>query len=526
MDRLFSVTERIPTWASNEFRVHLLTNVVFLTNSIYSTAQSAFRPAIPARFELTAELLDINNPVYLMITNRLVYVLIDEQSSRVVDFVNLNNMINQINLTRELAGSAFGQDSIERSLWDREMGMTNQIQISLGNIETRGIWNSYSQDPVSGDNVDKSIDRFRAFFGLNPLKYPRARDEMDYTLAVQTPFNPTRKFVVTASLQVNDPLVHYTMEDLVGGRYSNRVDVLKPPTRAVPPSNLGFLNEKYRPWGGNPGKDNLNDPTAYSVAYKDPLVRRSDDWQFPTNLFPNLGWLGRVHRGTPWQTVYLKSTAAEVRRWTLDWASRVETHPTNDWWLVDLFTTAINENAARGLLSVNQANTAAWSAVLSGVSVLSNAPPSGVSFEIQPTSPQLRAIVDDINATRANQPAQAFTHLGGILAVPSLSVASPFLGPDRGTQADAVGNDVFYERIPQQILSLIKADEPKLVIYSLGQTLRPAPNSLLLEPGAYYRMCTNYEVTAETATKTVVRIEGPPNNLRAVTESYNILPAE
>jgi hypothetical protein len=41
-----------------------------------------------------------------------------------------------------------------------------------------------------------------------------------------------------------------------------------------------------------------------NLSFKDPLVRGSDDWDFPTNKFPGIGWLGRVHRGTPWQTVY------------------------------------------------------------------------------------------------------------------------------------------------------------------------------------------------------------------------------
>ena len=44
------------------------------------------------------------------------------------------------------------------------------------------------------------------------------------------------------------------------------------------------------------------------LAIKDPLVYCSDDWNFPTNKFPTVGWLGRVHRGTPWQTVYLKAS--------------------------------------------------------------------------------------------------------------------------------------------------------------------------------------------------------------------------
>ena len=60
------------------------------------------------------------------------------------------------------------------------------------------------------------------------------------------------------------------------------------------------------PWGGNPVLSSA-DPNPFNLALKDPLVWQSDDWDFPTYKFPSVGWLGRVHRGTPWQTVYLKS---------------------------------------------------------------------------------------------------------------------------------------------------------------------------------------------------------------------------
>jgi hypothetical protein len=46
--------------------------------------------------------------------------------------------------------------------------------------------------------------------------------------------------------------------------------------------------------------------------------------------------------------------------------------PIEDRTLFDVFTAAINENASRGQLSVNQTNFAAWSAVLSGVITLAN----------------------------------------------------------------------------------------------------------------------------------------------------------
>src|SRR5581483_178138 len=75
--------------------------------------------------------------------------------------------------------------------------------------------------------------------------------------------------------------------------------------------------------------------------------------------------------------------------------------PTNDWRLFDLFTTAINDNATRGQLSVNQDKRAAWSAVLSGVLAM---PALGSSSVIQPAavSPELARIVDGINRTRTN----------------------------------------------------------------------------------------------------------------------------
>ena len=87
--------------------------------------------------------------------------------------------------------------------------------------------------------------------------------------------------------------------------------------------------------------------------------------------------------------------------------------------------------------------------------------------------------------------------------------------------------DEVYERIPQQILSLLKEDEPYVVIYAFGQSLRPAENSIVRTPGPYRGLCTNYQVTGEVVTKTAVRIENPKSRIyKAVVESYNVLPAD
>jgi hypothetical protein len=530
MVRLFGTAPNKATligWPSNSFIIHLMTNMVFLTNAVYSS-QGGFRPSVPATFEYRVDLLNRTNPVFLMITNRLQYVVIDDTRKVLLDYVTLNNLVNQVNVTDVLTGGNYRQDSTERGLWDGDTGITNQIEISLGNIDSpNSVWRSYTQDPAAGDEKDKAIDRFRMFVGLTPIRYgnggklTQLQREVTASPLMQTPFNPTRKFVSTISLQVNDPLVHYTVEDLLGGHATNQNRVLKPPTSAMPAMNVGLLNERYRPWGGNPQKDNVNDTNAFNIAIKDPLIHKSDDWNFPNQLFPNVGWLGRVHRGTPWQTVYFKSPVASVQNWTTQWAGRPDTHPTNDWRLVDIFTTALYDNAAKGMLSVNQTNLAAWSAVLSGVSVSTNAATNDNQVLILPASHELTMIVTNMNAERALWPGQEFPYAGAILSTPALTAASPYISLAQGMPRDEV-----VERIPQQVLSLLKADEPRLTIYALGQSLRPAQNSLVLEPGPNFRLCTNYEVTAEIATKTVLRFEGPPTHPRVVKESFRILPIE
>src|SRR5256884_2210801 len=255
--------------------------------------------------------------------------------------------------------------------------------------------------------------------GLPPIFYPNDKSVPTETFH-QVPFTPTRKLDQQLSWQVNDPLVHYTLQDLYDRFYTdtNNVQALLPRQRP-PDNNIGKLNKRYRPWRGNPNASIEGDPTAVDLALKDPLIMQSDDWAFPTNKFPNLGWLGRVHRGTPWQTVYLKASVEPTNSWAT-WSGSAGSHPTNDWHLLGLFTTALNDNAARGLLSVNQTNSAAWSAVLGGVSVLTNLPAkpqrcAGLVYTnlfIEPASAQLAYIVSNINVTRVQMPNQAFPDLG------------------------------------------------------------------------------------------------------------------
>jgi hypothetical protein len=174
----------------------------------------------------------------------------------------------------------------------------------------------------------------------------------------------------------------------------------------------------------------------------------------------------------------------------------------------------------------------------------------GNSFTIQPAavSNEVARIVQGINFTRSATnitdhvyPQQQFQHIGDILSVPELTFNSPFLNTNNIQSSTANGlSDEILERIPQQIMSLLDlSHSPRFVIYSYGQTLRPAEQSVIRSFGPFFGMCTNYQVMAETANRAVLRMEGsldprdannsdpllryPP---RMIVEQFNSLPPD
>ena len=129
----------------------------------------------------------------------------------------------------------------------------------------------------------------------------------------------------------------------------------------------------------------------------------------------------------------------------------------------------------------------------------------------------------------------AFENLGDILYAPGLTLQSPYLNTHR-EQVQHVLTDEAIEYIPQRILGLLQRDEPRFVVYAFGQSLKPAPGAMNTSAD-YYGLVTNYQITGEVITKTVFRVEGdvpyydnngnllnPGNPLRAVVESYHVLP--
>ncbi|MGE3311425.1 MAG: hypothetical protein AB7O66_15770 [Limisphaerales bacterium] len=537
------------TWQGNEFKLPLTRVVEFLPDSIYR-ADGTFlsvsnRAQVP--FESAA---GFPIPTWrLAITNRLQAMLIDTSpggNGRIIDYVDLDNLNSLIDVTAALFGQEdnAGQTSLVGSFWQTNRvggipeGIRNQIQASLGSINVSE-WNSASFDPITGLDKDKAVAGFQQFVGLGGSGVPSP------TLRMQVPFSPARKLFQNKAWQVNDPLVNDLYWDLEDPSRTNDVRYVKPVRAPIDPDthNLGQINYRYRPWQAN--LYSSGDATDYDVAVKDPQISRSDDWDFPTNALPSIGWLGRIHRGTPWQTVYMKAPATSAREW-IRWSGHVplalpgpvgayhpSTHPTNDWRLPGLFTTAIGESASRGLLSVNQSGRAAWSAILSGIPILTNQFATNIGpMLIEPNTAEVRVIVDGINFTRSTRHGGRFNFLGEILATPELSTFSPYLrltaGPG-GTPADAV-----VERIPQMALSLLKADEPRFVVYAYGQSLRPAPASVVTDFGPYFQMPTNYVISGEYVTKTLLRLETVQDldpvtgrtrqRILSVKESYNEVP--
>jgi len=405
-------------------------------------------------------------------------------------------------------------------------------------------------------------------------------------LIQQAPYTPTRTVVSPTLWVANDPLVHVLSSDLtepvseLNNVTNGVVRSDNPSSPPVPFPNLGAVAERYQPWGRNAvlnGQIGVlhDDPenASYNLAYRDPLVWGSDNWDFPTNKYPSVGWLGRVHRGTPWQTVYLKATnlldyvdSAQAnpnvglttwQYWTGDFNDfdSDKSKPIQDKLLFDIFTAAPNANASRGTLSVNQKHLASWSALLSGVNVIANAtpnvpafsqPPIQTNYVIEPAGVDLTGsavgrIHQDIINTLANPaicPQGVFSHVGDILRVPALSQSSPFLNQSDLEHVEYDISDEMYESLPQQIMGLLRPSGlPRYVIYTYGQSLKPAPDGTVLA-GSFFGLVTNYQVVAESATRAVVTVVpeitnsvvngvvGPATNYNLKVESFNVLPPD
>jgi hypothetical protein len=471
------------------FQVPIFTNYLFLTRCQYQFNSTGDPPdPTQGRFIPLSGVFESNSismfPLphwWLTLHSRVRFILVDTgvNPNRIVDYVNLDSVDTPIDVTSINASDANqcnGLDPSNGGEWctNRLRGATSvlvptygiidQIQVCMGNITPRSWQNYIIQSPV-GSDISRAIAFFNFQFGIGPS---------DGTFGVSNvfnaPFSPFRNIIWYTSWSANDPLVHYTVGDLINGNITTRYDLDQPNSKSGTVTNLGRLNVRYEPWGGGGNPVFPTSPTKWDLTVKDPAIFNSDSWSFPTNLSLDTTGIGQVHRGTPWQTIYLKSAVPSANTW-FKWAgplsfSTFQTNPTNDWHLVSWLVPLLNTNAPGNLLSVNEPNTPAWAAALDGIIVQTNSQSQLGTTVMSSNSPQATTIGQALVSAQAAQPAHYFRGIGDILATPPLSVTSPWLNLNVTNGI----TDQAYEAIPSQLLPRLRPDSVGSIAPSAGGT--------------------------------------------------------
>lgn len=443
----------------------------------------------------------------LLTTNRLQLYMLDFSSGvHVIDYVHFAGPETALDITTTIESNNPPVIGYGVNMWSQAVdangvpfGIKNQIlesELPIGGNNGALYWQPNAVN-------EKGIDMFANFMGLIS---PYGSDQSDNTnYFFQVPYVPIATISQYTSWQVNDPLVHYLASDLnyfgteVGSQLQTGVQVWYGKAGDVVPNpTYKMVNDRYQPWGmAAPIRyktANYNFLNPYNLIYKDPLVWSADYWSFPTNLLSSLAGLGQVHRGTPWQTIYLK--AGEVLQaggipgagtntwmaWTGDYnpADAAITVPVNDRPLVSLLIALLNTNDVTQLVSVNDPNPSDWLNTLNGLTVYSNSilmppfafrgliPPAFDTYLMASNSPQAQIIANGIAQARALLPHQTFNLTGDILAIPTLTENSPWLNLSN-TNLQYYGiTDAAYEAVPAQLLLLLRPDSIGTVASTAG----------------------------------------------------------
>ncbi len=490
----------LSAWPAGAFVVPLLTNINFPIPSMYRQTTHSLTNRLELPFEIGQ---GFPFPQWgAAVTNRLQFIMRDRATGRILDYVHMIGLDNMRDLNAEMLRFMDGSPGWG-SLWDtnRQGGSSNifaptrgivyQVWIALGEFNANKVdWTSYGL-PIPSKL--EAIDNFRRFFDFAPIYNQESPDNTN--LVQEVPFTPSLRLSRYSSWQANDPLVHYTLADLLFLPLTNtlRQESVKPNVLVQTIENIGRINNRYQPWGGSSVQS--QDPSKYNLALKDPLVSSSDDWNFPESEPLGAAMLGRVHRGTPWQTLYLKSadgyptaplSPTAWMNWTGngDWRDVVHTLPVSDRRLVSLLVSLLNTNRPQDLASANQPDATGWLPILDKLTVwtnsLTDAQVQTLQYAIPPLkpwfdplimtadSPQAAFIAESITATRAAQPGGVFRDPADILATPALGLASPWLNLASTTQLVGGLTDEAYEMIPSQLLARLRADSVGRISSSNG----------------------------------------------------------
>ena len=267
----------------------------------------------------------------------------------IIDYANIGGMIWQTNLIESMTNSdRAGRDSQGSQFWDmRRLGGGSQINeptqgtwyqllVSMGYTTiSSAVWRNYSARSLSSQDTALAIDAFRRFATGLPLSSFRGRyNPIDPTgLIAEAPFTPARRLEINRSYAVNDPLIHGTMADVSPPLGASALVVYPGGIGASPFGRLagiGRINRRYTPWLWG------DYPFTSDEAFRDPMVTSTDAWQFASGLALNHRWFDRIHRGTPWQTIYYGGgQASQSVQWS-DYSHPLML-PQNDWRWIEEF---------------------------------------------------------------------------------------------------------------------------------------------------------------------------------------------
>ena len=490
--------------APSPFIIPLYTNIAFLPTSYYQYYPQQFvRQTDPSIGFQNVPVATSLPQMVLLTTNHLQFVMLD--GSNVIDYVQFSgpNNVRNLNAMFQTTNTTVGYGN----WWSTAIvgngafkgvpaGIASQITTSESPIPAgdQGYWGNLTI-------AEEQIDGFAMYMGF-AVPYPQAsiknssiaQSYLTSTM-VQVPYTPMVTIVDYTSWQANDPLVHYLTSDLYfSGTETSSSGVqtgvnIWPGNNALPLlPDIGQLSQRFAPWGdiGRATANNFSvDQNAYNLAYKDPGLLGPDHWSFPTGQPLDFGWIGRVHRGTPWQTLYLKDTniiqlvdfsnpnpATGLATWQFwtgdsDPNDAIAMAPVQDWQLASLLASMFNTNDLRSLLSVNNPDPNAWQSLFDGLTAWTNDDSGNFStITISSNSVQASVLASAIESARASQPGQMFGDVGTILSVPELTTASPWLNPFGSTMSDEQ-----YEAVASQLLPLLRLDSIGSVTAPNGETL-------------------------------------------------------
>jgi hypothetical protein len=518
---VFALEQQMPD--SNSF-LSMSVDIPFLPESDFQAAVNNFVQSGSGTWGTNSTTCPPFPQFGLMTTNWIQAFILD--GNHVIDYVQLSGPNGVRNVAEEIRDKASdpGYPTNYTSgllMWltnvspnaSASLGVVDQINVSQNNPagSISQFWKSPPNMPAGFQGVrDAESAYFSGFF--NPTYTYFGRTYVNTNTLIQAPYTPSRTAWEYTTWQANDPLVHYLASDL--NAFTRQTGLHKADnllTAAYQSPNLNSLNDHYQPWGRNRQMSQLGinvDSDAYNLRYRDPLVWGSDYWDFPSGQAWNLNWIGRVHRGTPWQTIYLKASdiLAETvpfggqqvnigvntwAQWTGDTNTQdaALTSPASDSLLVSLLGGMLNTNDLRTQFSVNTTDSKAWASLMDGFVVLSNITDFPASYTTpvynnlvissnSPTSDGLGFVSAYINCTRSifvnpDGMAGTFEHVGDILRVPALSEQSPFLDfTDALTSGDRLKYDISdeaYEAIPSQLLPLLRMDSIGSMVSSNGQ---------------------------------------------------------